>query len=329
MFLNFFNYKNIFDIENISNKHILVLGDVFLDVYYDCDVSRTSAEAPVLIAKTNANKKWYRMGGAGNVASNLADLGARVTFVTSFANDDSGNILCKICEDKNIELVHIKTKKPTIKKIRYYSHNQQILRVDKEIENNCNAISISNISEFLNTIDVAIISDYCKGSFNTQNSKDIIDRLNINNIPIFVDSKDLTFKFSGSTCFTPNHKEFLKIFPKEYSIPQITKLHSLDMLTITKGKHGIHFYSSINNDSYESPAIAKSVFDVSGAGDTVIAVLALLYNKCDFRKAVDIANIAAGIVVQKFGTNTVTKEELNTEVNNYLKQNKKFNYERN
>lgn len=329
MFLNFFNCKNTFDIENISNKRILVLGDVFLDVYYDCDVSRTSAEAPVLIAKTDANKKWCRMGGAGNVASNLADLGARVTLVTSFSDDAAGNVIHKICEDKNINLTCTKTKEPTIKKIRYYSNNQQILRVDKEKENNCKAISFLHQNGLNGIIDAAIISDYCKGSFNARNSKDIVNKLNVCGVPVFVDSKDSIFKFSGATCFTPNHKEFLKIFSKQYSIPQVAKLYSLDMLAITKGKHGIHFYSATNNESYESPAIAKSVFDVSGAGDTVIAVLALLYGKCNFKKAVDIANIAAGIVVQKFGTNTVTKEELNTEVNNYLKQNKKFNYERN
>ena len=302
---------------------IIVIGDFMLDHYIFGTTSRTSPEAPVPIVEfKNEN---YSLGGAGNVVANLYELGANVIPIGIVGTDSAGLQLKKLIKEKNCDntnLIPVNDRYTTIK-TRILSANQQIVRLDKEeIQKIPTSISnqlIKSLNYHIPKADALIISDYAKGVCSKSMTQKIIEIANSHKVPVLVDPKtsDLTC-YQGSYLITPNLKEFKNIIKNNQNISdkQISSLakkllikHEIDNLLITKGSEGMSLVSS--KKTINISADAKEVFDVSGAGDTVIATIAFsLAHKINLENSIHLANISAGIVVSKTGTATVTKEEI-------------------
>ena len=297
-------------IKNFPKPRILVLGDLMLDAYLEGDSNRVSPEAPVPIIR--AHKEEYKIGGAGNVAANISELGGNVSFVGTVGNDSSGKRLNKLLKNEGVNTyLVIENKQTTIKK-RIISMNQQLLRIDYENPAPTKAEKLFSIlKKLLKKCDCILISDYAKGcvtedliKFITKNSK----------VPVIVDPKQPMPEFyKNCTIITPNEGEAVKMGGLGHStlhqVANFIEKKSKAKVLITRGAKGMSY---IKKDSLITiPTIAKEAYDVTGAGDTVAAVLALsIAAGAKFEEAAFLANQAAGIVVEKFGTNTVSISEL-------------------
>jgi D-beta-D-heptose 7-phosphate kinase/D-beta-D-heptose 1-phosphate adenosyltransferase len=285
-----------------------------LDKYIFGKVDRISPEAPVQVLEVE--KEEYTPGGAANVANNIASLQANASIVGTVGNDNEANILLNELKKRNINTEGIFTdkNKPTTRKVRILGHKQQLLRIDyekkeyinKEIENN-----ILNFIKNTTNIDAIIISDYAKGVI-TKNLIENIKTIAQNKI-IIVDPKpkhkDL---YKNVTLITPNLKEAKEMTDKEENL--INELNS--PILVTKGENGMSLLEKDGNIT-NIPTKAKEVYDVSGAGDTVVATLALaLSSNATLKQAATLANHAAGITVGKIGTSTVTIEEIRNSIEN-------------
>ena len=308
------NNELIKTLENFKGKNILVVGDIMLDKYIFGKVDRISPEAPVQVLEVE--KEEYTPGGAANVANNIASLQANASIVGTVGNDNEANILLNELKKRNINTEGIFTdkNKPTTRKVRILGHKQQLLRIDyekkeyinKEIENN-----ILNFIKNTTNIDAIIISDYAKGVI-TKNLIENIKTIAQNKI-IIVDPKpkhkDL---YKNVTLITPNLKEAKEMTDKEENL--INELNST--ILVTKGENGMSLLEKDGNIT-NIPTKAKEVYDVSGAGDTVVATLALaLSSNATLKQAATLANHAAGITVGKIGTSTVTIEEIRNSIEN-------------
>jgi D-beta-D-heptose 7-phosphate kinase / D-beta-D-heptose 1-phosphate adenosyltransferase len=292
----------------LHRKKILVVGDLILDKYIVGDVERISPEAPVPVLSNI--REFSRPGGAANVAMNVASLGCEVLLFGYGKADSAMNELENLLSLGKVDFNYVFQEIDTITKTRIIAGTQQICRIDKEkkfILGLAQDELIDSILHYLPSCHALVISDYDKGAVTCVLCAKIIKACNILGIPVLVDPKDIDwFKYSGATVITPNEKE---LFPhNSYSMAKI------DYVVITMGRKGIQLLynrNDVHKTPYNSPARAKEVFDVSGAGDTVIATLAVcIANKVNIEQSVDIANIAAGIVVGKLGTSTVSLEEL-------------------
>ncbi|MDA9114028.1 bifunctional D-glycero-beta-D-manno-heptose-7-phosphate kinase/D-glycero-beta-D-manno-heptose 1-phosphate adenylyltransferase HldE [Alphaproteobacteria bacterium] len=311
-------------------KKILVVGDIILDTYTYGEVDRISPEAPVIILKKNREEN--RLGGAANVALNLKMLGANVKLIGSIGKDKNARILKKIIKSFKIKSFLSESKSiVTIHKNRLVSGQQQIIRVDVE-DNKTIVEDNKNIYEkFVSTFkqyDLIIFSDYNKGTLT--NIKDLIKLCKKENKIIIVDPKGSDFdKYKYSNILTPNLKEFKAVAGNCSNESEIInnglrliKELCLNSIIITRGKYGLTF---INEDEtvQNFSAKAKDVFDVTGAGDTFIATLALgLSKNKTLLKTIELANLAAGKVVGKFGTSFIRSEELEDNVNLHLSKSK-------
>ncbi len=303
-------------IGKINNLKIAVIGDVMLDHYIFGNVDRISPEAPVPILNVK-DEKFY-LGGAANVAKNLKDLSADVYLVGCIGKDESANIFKKLCENANIKAKLIETNRITTKKTRIVAHSQQIVRVDREHKQ---AMDSKTKTEILKSIDfentdAIIISDYGKGMISADLIQELSDKFSKF---ISVDPKvNHTKMYKNVDLITPNVKEtqdMSKIaiqnendLKKAASV--IMKKTKCKYLLITQGENGMTLFS---NDGliYHEQALAKEVYDVTGAGDTVIAVSTMCFALgFEPTKAVKLASIAASIVVGKRGTSSVKLEEL-------------------
>lgn len=306
-----------------SQKIILVIGDVMLDRYLMGNVNRISPEAPVPVVLLKQAED--RAGGAANVAANLSGLGLPTQIIGCFGEDATGKILKKIIADLGISTENVMTSvsRPTVSKTRVMSGNQQIVRIDDESATAFTADEnnqlLSNIAKALDAKPaMVILSDYAKGVLSDSICKTIIENCKKLNIPVIADPKGRDYsKYKGAYTLTPNKKETAEACGVDINetdallkaAEQLKKLLDLDFLAVTRGEEGI---SLIDNKQIQHiPATAKKVFDVSGAGDTVIATLAAgLVHGLNPHDALQLANIAAGIVVGKVGTVPVTQTEL-------------------
>ncbi len=310
---------NIF--ENIS---ILVIGDVMLDQYTWGNVSRISPEAPVPVVRVNSKSKV--IGGAANVASNLAGLGCKVTLIGLTGNDDRGRDLTSICSDAGIQTdMVVDPDRPTTTKTRIMASKQQLFRLDEEetllMSPSVSTLFLERIEAHLAGTSAVILSDYGKGTLNTPGTcSEIIQSCNRKGVPCLVDPKGKNWdRYKGATCITPNTSELETIMETSLdddhdmltsTIKKVRDKYGLDFLLLTRGAKGMCVADS-NDAPLFIPTKAREVFDVSGAGDTVIATLAAgIAAGLPVRKSAEIANSAAGIVVGKVGTRPVTAVEL-------------------
>ncbi len=313
-------------IDKFKGKEIIVIGDVMLDHFIKGSVSRISPEAPVPVV--NVEQEDFVAGGAGNVAVNLAVLGAKPKVISVLGDDANGIILKQFLENKGTDVskMVIDATRPTTQKVRIIAERQQVVRVDRESKSHINkkvgAECLTNFKEALKTAKGVIMSDYGKGMLSDHNIQDIIKACRAKNIPVCVDPKiDNFLKYKNITCMTPNMKEAwegMGLPPKkdEESIlnlgKKILKTLKADSILITRSAQGMSLFEKGKNPKITTiKATAKEVFDVTGAGDTVISVLTLaLACKASLKDAAFIANEAAGLVVAKLGTATVTTDEI-------------------
>ena len=306
-----------------STKSVLVIGDVMLDRYLMGSVSRISPEAPVPVVLLKQTED--RAGGAANVAANLSGLGLKTIMVGCIGQDETGQTLTKMIAQANIKTDYLlqSSQRPTVAKTRVMSGNQQIVRIDDE---SSASFTQTETSHLLKNIEAAlaqnpsivILSDYAKGVLNDEVCKTVIARCIALNIPVIADPKGQDYsKYQGATALTPNKKETAEAcgvatHETEKLLQAAEKLKAclgLTFLAVTRGEEGI---SLLNGNQHQHiPAAAKQVFDVSGAGDTVISTLAAgLIHGLNPHDALQLANIAAGIVVGKVGTMPVNQAEL-------------------
>ena len=304
-------------IRRFKDKKVMVLGDLMLDKYIWGDVSRISPEAPVPVVAVR--KDTSCLGGAGNVAHNLSSLGAKPFLVGVVGDDGEGRwIKRQLPESRG---VFLDKKRPTTVKTRIIAHHQQVVRVDFEKRSPISETLRQRIVKFLREEqgDGLLISDYNKGIVNPELVGPVLADARSRGIPVFVDPKVENFRlFSPVTLLTPNHIEAEKIVGHECRTDaqveragfEILSLISSRYLFLKRGEQGMTAFEK-DRPPIHIPTIAKEVFDVTGAGDTVIAVAALaLLGGATIREAAVISNAAAGLVVGKIGTATASPGEL-------------------
>ena len=303
-------------LDEVRNVRLLVVGDVMLDRYWFGEVSRISPEAPVPVVKVERLEE--RLGGAANVARNAVALGARTALLSVVGDDEAGRSLSRLLEEGEIDAgMHVDRDIDTTVKLRVIGRQQQLLRIDFETTPS-HEILQAKLADFEQRVvqaDVVILSDYGKGGLT--HIADMIQIARSHDKPVLVDPKgDEWGKYAGATVITPNRSELREVVGRWSSedelLAKAQKLRGelgLEALLVTRSEEGMTLFA--DDGIHHQPAQAREVFDVSGAGDTVIATLAvMLAAGADWAEAIRIANVAAGIVVGKLGTAVVTREEL-------------------
>ena len=317
-------------IERFSSIRILVIGDVILDHYIFGDVSRISPEAPVPVVEVK--EESFRLGGAANTVANICSLGGHVDVVGVIGRDENGNRLRKMLQEigASTDGLLCDNGRPTIIKTRVIARHQQMVRIDREIKDKVDGelkeeiISIAEST--LPKVDAVICSDYDKGVLSKDVLEVVLAHAKERDLPVVVDPKMQNFwYYKGATLVTPNTKEASAAFGKDITDDAsllnagktLLERLELDALLITRGEHGMSLFESVPEvvrgqiEVTHIPTVAREVFDVTGAGDTVVAVSTLaLAAGASMLDAARIANCAAGIVVSKVGTASVTTEEL-------------------
>ena len=308
-----------------SKIRILVVGDIILDEFHWCNVNRISPEAPVPICSVNSTT--LAPGGAANVAANLTALNATVDICGFIGHDSSGDKLLRTLKEQKICIKGlVKTSRPTSLKSRIIAGHQHVVRVDREQTHVYSRKYYDQLYTFIDSniqqYQAIVLSDYLKGVLSTSFTKKIITLAKQYNCMIIVDPKGTNFtKYKHSDYITPNFKEFCDVTKKTYASEKsiflsgkklVKQLH-LKSLILTRSEQGI---SIIREGEFVNlPTKAKEVFDITGAGDTVIALLTLgLSAGLTLIHSIKLANIAAGIVVGKVGTAFPTIEEISTEL---------------
>ena len=301
---------------DLSSVRILVVGDVMLDRYWFGDVSRISPEAPVPVARIT--REEIRAGGAANVARNAAAVGVQVDLLAVTGEDEAGRELERLLREDGIAVAF--TRDPTLKttvKLRVIGRQQQLLRVDFENvpDERALASKLAGFDEKIGAADAVIFSDYGKGGL--AHIEQMIARARQHGKPVLVDPKGDNYeRYRNATVLTPNRSEFREVVGRWKSEEDMTQRAqslreslALQALLVTRSEEGMSLYEA--HSAIHVPAIAQEVFDVSGAGDTVIAILgAMLASGNTLAQAVQWANKAAGIVVGKLGTAVVHPGEL-------------------
>jgi rfaE bifunctional protein kinase chain/domain len=299
-----------------DSARVLVVGDVMLDRYWFGDVSRISPEAPVPVVKIERTEE--RPGGAANVARNAAALGARVDLLSVVGRDEAGDAIERLVSAEKVRaLLHRDDTISTTIKLRAIARHQQLLRLDFENQPNHELLldALEDYGRLLGDCDVVVLSDYGKGGL-THIAR-MIELARGAGKPVLVDPKgDDYARYRGATLITPNRSEFREVAGRWASEEEMTaKAQQLraeldvEALLVTRSEEGMSLYR--DGSVLHQPAEAREVFDVTGAGDTVIATLAvMLAARADLPQAMRVANLAAGIVVGKLGTAVVHREEL-------------------
>lgn len=302
---------------SFEQAKVLVVGDVMLDRYWFGEVHRISPEAPVPVLKVERVEE--RPGGAANVARNIASLGARCTLLSVVGADEAGDCLEKLLtQHGNVNaLLHRDSSISTTIKLRAIARHQQLLRIDFETQPSHEVLhaKLADFRAQLADADVVILSDYGKGGLT--HIAEMIKLARAAGKPVLVDPKgDDYARYSGATLLTPNRSEFREVaggWKNEAELnAKAERLRSelkLEALLVTRSEEGMSLYRA--NEILHEPTQSREVFDVSGAGDTVIATLAVMMAcGAEWPHAVRIANRAAGIVVGKLGTAMVSRDEI-------------------
>lgn len=303
-----------------NTPKILVIGDVILDHYLWGEVNRISPEAPVQIVDIKSES--LVLGGAGNVVNNLYTLNSKVAFLSVIGKDKAGLEIKKILKNMSVKryLVEQKDRK-TSKKSRIIASHSQVIRYDKESKEDISKKSAESIFREFKLIykdyDIILLSDYGKGVLTPKLTQKIIKYANKKDKKVLVDPKgDNYSKYNGAYLLTPNKKEAIlasKINIKDKksltkALKRLKKMASLSVSLITLSEDGIAFY---DDELHIKPTVAKEVYDVTGAGDTVLASLGYAFaNNWDISSAVEFANLSAGVVVGKLGSATASIEEI-------------------
>ncbi len=306
-----------------SGAKILVVGDIMMDRFIWGKVSRISPEAPVPVVLVE--KETLLLGGASNVVNNIRSLGGQVSLCGVVGDDEVGRRIVRELARKGVDThgLMIEEGRQTTTKTRIIAHQQQVVRIDREMTDSLKPAVFRELSRFieggLKRFDGVILSDYGKGLLTRELIRTVIRQAGENRKFVMVDPKLKNFFFyRGATVITPNTSE-----ASAAAGSPITDLSSLKrvgrtllkrlkchVLVITRGEEGMALFES-NQEPYLVPTVAKEVYDVTGAGDTVIGAMALsMAAGAGVREAAKLANHAAGIVVGKVGTATVTQEEL-------------------
>jgi len=303
------------NLKNLESSRILVIGDLMLDRYCHGDTARISPEAPVPIVKIKRITECP--GGASNVALNAKAIGGQVSIFGVVGKDEAAAQLKKLLQDAKIACYFQKTNYPTITKMRVIAQNQQLIRLDQEKNSIVNMTKlIKTYQKQLSNTDVVIISDYGKGI--AQIVGDIIKMAKAKKIPVLVDPKGTDFSiYHGATLITPNLAEFEAIVgtcknEDELAQKGLALLHAHDFsaVLVTRGAKGMSLIRA-GKKALHIPTSVQEVYDVTGAGDTVIATLGVaLAAEEDLADAMQIANIAAGITVRKLGAAAISAPEL-------------------
>jgi rfaE bifunctional protein kinase chain/domain len=305
----------------MRGARIVVVGDIMLDEWLWGTVRRISPEAPVPVVEVSSQS--FTLGGAGNVANNLAALGAKVRLVGVVGADDAGKRVLSLCKDLDIETagIAVSAGRPTTQKTRIVAHNQQVVRADREVSGALDARAKARVLASLRgldgVIDGAIVSDYAKGLVSAPIVQSL---LAYKRRPIVTgDPKpDNLDAFAGVDCIAPNLAEAASASGMAIdsdaalarSAARLLKRVRCRNVLVTRGEHGMTLFGA-QGAPFTVPAVARQVYDVSGAGDTVISALTLaLAAGAPIRHAVTFASLAAGVVVEKLGTATATPKEI-------------------
>ncbi len=302
--------------QSLASAKVLVVGDVMLDRYWFGDTHRISPEAPVPVAKIE--KVDQRAGGAANVARNIASLGGQAGLLSITGADEAAHTLQSMMQDMGIDFhaIEDETVSTTIK-LRVVARNQQLIRLDFEDAPHDAALQalIEQFKHVLDDYQVIILSDYGKGSL--RHVQQLIDLARAKNKVILIDPKGDDYqKYEGATMMTPNRSELKEVVGSWSSEEQLAEKaqrlrEKLDLkaLLLTRSEEGMSLFEQ--DYVHHQPTHAQEVFDVSGAGDTVIASMGLsLAAGFSIEQAMTLANVAAGIVVAKLGTAVCTQQEL-------------------
>lgn len=308
--------KNLPELSQFEDAKVLVVGDVMLDRYWFGDVNRISPEAPVPIAKIN--KTDHRAGGAANVARNIAALGGQAALLSVSGDDEAADILADLLAQDGIANHILRSQHaPTTVKLRVLSKNQQLIRLDFEEEPDSGSLNdvLQTFGRLISQFDVVILSDYGKGVLD--NVAVMIATARALGKPVLIDPKGSDYdKYANATLLTPNRAELREAVGNWYSENSLTakaqKLREdlgLDALLLTRSEEGMSLYRE--NQIDHQATRAQEVYDVSGAGDTVIATMGLsMAAGFSLPESMHIANAAAGVVVAKLGTAVCSFDEL-------------------
>ena len=315
--------------EDMERLHVVIVGDIMLDTYWWGNVERISPEAPVPVLSRTRTE--YRIGGAGNVALNTVALGAHTTLFSVTGNDATGDLLLEKLAKENIDTQYIlrSDSRPTTNKIRIMGRNQQMMRIDDEVTEDIDAAIekklIKNFKAFIaaENVSVVIFEDYNKGVLTKNCIREMLATCNEKNILTTVDPKHNNFfEYTESGIFKPNLKEVKEALHLPDKVPDVNELekiharlqetlsHKISLITLSE--KGI--FAQSNEHSVIIPSHNRDIADVSGAGDTVIAVASLVFAASnDMVLAAKIANIAGGLVCEEAGTVSINKKRLQEE----------------
>ena len=302
---------------SFENARVLVVGDLMLDRYWHGGTSRISPEAPVPVVHVNENEE--RAGGACNVALNIATLGGQCTVMGLCGDDEAANTLEALLENVGVTPKFVRMpENATVTKLRVMSRSQQLMRLDFEdgfIGQDLSQLE-KDFAAQLSDHNIVVCSDYGKGSL--RSVKRLIELCNEKNIPVLVDPKGSDFeKYSGASLITPNLSEFEAVVGScdteddlVAKANELSEQFNIEALLVTRSEHGMSLMQQ-DYDPVHIPTQAREVFDVTGAGDTVISTLAAsLGAGVSLERAMVLSNLAAGVVVAKSGTASVSLKEL-------------------
>jgi rfaE bifunctional protein kinase chain/domain len=305
-------------VERMRGRSILVVGDLMIDEWIWGTVTRISPEAPVPVVAVTDHS--FTLGGAGNVANNLVALGARVEFVGTVGDDTFAADVRRMLREESVDDRGVLTvsDRPTTRKTRIVAHNQQVVRADWEeaapLSADDRAQLVGYVRERVAACDAVILSDYAKGLL----SDEVVQAARACAL-VLADPKPQNLDiFSGVTCVAPNEHEAAAAsgipITDDASLVRagraLLERLKCKYVVITRGEHGMSLFGS-RGERFDIPSVARKVFDVSGAGDTVIAVLSLaLAGGANIESAMQLANFAAGAVVEKLGTATASGDEI-------------------